>query len=453
MRCKPAFIFHEFMSHPGINKQTNLRPPCEPRVPHSKGKWLRLPVGPLPSVVDLHTEAKYQCGSTVLSAEYNTGHFLCGHLSSSDLQRASELFSWQWEPDECDLPTRVGPDLDELLQDFLETAKGFKVAFVGDSFAHEQFISLRCLLGQRVVSGELPNSFKTTTDIEVSKYDSPFLVSRETLHLLDEPQPTKWMSQGRQSSSGYVKRNKVLEADLELSRREDTFDWDNYNYTNGEAFGHILKDNQLYLVLNTGAHWHNNMEGYSKMVINVLGHLLKFFKGKRVFYRASSHGHVGCMDVKSPQQPEDATKESFVFNWRLLKHYNAIWKYEISRLNDPRFVFLDVFPMSEQRADSHSLSKFGNDCFHYCLPGVVDYWNLLLLSFIVHGDWATDSTWMACGESLVGSCPTWGTQWHGCCASGTACMTAAFRWVQEDYGKWSPLSTLLLIKFPHWHTV
>ena len=380
----------------GLNQSSQLRPPCGSEdVPHSKGKWVRFPGLVVDSVDEFHDQAQYRCGSTVLSFEHNTGHFLCGHLSSEDLQRAAKLFSWHWEPEECYLPRRnnsgaSGPDA--LIQDFLEKAKDSNIALVGDSFSHEQFISLRCLLGKYVVSGEVLISFKTTTDIKITKYDSPFLINRKTLHLIGEPDQTVLYdsyNHTHHQSSRYTERNKVLERDIALSRLEDSFDWESYSnaVTDGEPFGHLLKDKQLYLVLNTGAHWHGNMKGYSIMVINVLAHLQKNFTGKRIFYRASSHGHAGCKDVVSPQPPpEDPSKQKFDYNWRLLKHYNAIWKYEILRLRDPRFVFLDVFPMSEERSDSHSLSRSGSDCFHYCLPGVVDYWNLLLLSFIVYGD-------------------------------------------------------------------
>ena len=348
-----------------------------------------MPFNSVLSVPELHKQARYHCGSTVLSIEHNTGHFLCGHLSLDDLQRASKLFSWQWEPEDCSLPSRVGPDFDELLQDFLQKASGSRVAFVGDSFAYEQFVSLRCLLGRDMVPGEGPTAFKTTTGIEFSVYDSPFLVSQKTLNLVGEPEPTTSSNSSkynRQHSSKYTRGNRDLERDVGLSRLEDVFDWENYNYSDGDPYGHLLNDTQLYLVLNTGAHWHGNMKGYSSMVVNVLAHLQKNFKGNRVFYRASSHGHAGCMDVVSPQPPEDPSKQKFDYNWRLLKHYNAIWKYEITRLKDPRIVFLNVFPISEERADSHSLSKYRNDCLHYCLPGIIDYWNMLLLSFIVHGN-------------------------------------------------------------------
>ena len=54
-----------------------------------------------------------------------------------------------------------------------------------------------------------------------------------------------------------------------------------------------------------------------------------------------------------------------------------------------RFVFLDVEPMTRVRPDGH-LRPDGPDCLHYCLPGVIDYWTLLLASF-----------WMSCRSGLT----------------------------------------------------
>jgi len=49
--------------------------------------------------------------------------------------------SWKWAPDQCDLP-RFDPGI------FLETVRGKKMAFIGDSLARNHMESLLCLLSQ-----------------------------------------------------------------------------------------------------------------------------------------------------------------------------------------------------------------------------------------------------------------------------------------------------------------
>lgn len=71
-------------------------------------------------------------------------------------------------------------------------------------------------------------------------------------------------------------------------------------------------------------------------------------------------------------------------NWHEFEGHNLAWKTALQQLNDPRFVFLDVEPMTRARPDGH-LWPHRPDCLHYCLPGVIDYWTLLLASF-----------WMSC---------------------------------------------------------
>ena len=64
--------------------------------------------------------------------------------------------------------------------------------------------------------------------------------------------------------------------------------------------------------------------------------------------------------------------------------HNQAWREALGALGDDRFVFVDVEPMTRARPDGH-LNPPSPDCLHYCLPGVIDYWTLLLASF-----------WMSC---------------------------------------------------------
>ncbi len=178
--------------------------------------------------------------------------------------------------------------------------------------------------------------------------------------------------------------NERFKRDYELSLLEDEYNWNTYDIGSGTSYEQAVIDSRAILILNTGAHWPDNMSGYGMMVMRVLGYLQRNLRGKRVFYRASSHGHTGCTDASHPETRHGTVNQTISYNWRLLEHYNYIWDDEITRMKDDRLVYLNIFPMSGARADSHSLSKNKNDCLHYCLPGIVDFWNYLLISFIVH---------------------------------------------------------------------
>lgn len=72
--------------------------------------------------------------------------------------------------------------------------------------------------------------------------------------------------------------------------------------------------------------------------------------------------------------------------WRMFLHWNAVWKFEIERKKNEEFKFMDISPMTKNRVDRHLGIWREDDCLHWCLPvpGVIDYWNNLLMSFIVY---------------------------------------------------------------------
>jgi hypothetical protein len=330
-----------------------------------------------------HDLAGYRCGEQSIALRTNTDRFLCGY--SSELPRAFNQFSWQWEPDYCHLPGRFGAEMDKMVHQFLEKARSLKIVFIGDSLSYQQFLSLRCMFGKEVLLPETSGfDFYLPNGIEVHSADSPFLVNKTTLQIMHERVLDDSLLSDFQESSKYL-ANKRLQRDFALSLLEDDFNWETYKNPDGSPYTQYVQDSQAVLVLNTGPHWHGNIKGYGTMVLNVLRFLKREFKGKRVFYRASGHAHTGCLGASSPQTIKANNNDSMAYNYRLLEHYNAIWNYEIARLKDDRFVYLDVFPMSRDRADSHSTTIHNNDCLHFCLPGVVDFWNLLLISFIVYG--------------------------------------------------------------------
>ena len=58
----------------------------------------------------------------------------------------------------------------------------------------------------------------------------------------------------------------------------------------------------------------------------------------------------------------------------LMEPFNDIWKRRIeeARSTGLEIAYLDVWPMSLQRGDSHLLPP--NDCLHFCYQGVVEEW-------------------------------------------------------------------------------
>ncbi|GHJ85022.1 hypothetical protein NliqN6_1424 [Naganishia liquefaciens] len=106
----------------------------------------------------------------------------------------------------------------------------------------------------------------------------------------------------------------------------------------------------------------------------------------KIWYRASTPGHVNCQDIQEPAVVDPVWTPhpgAPAWNWHLMEPFNDIWKRRIeeARSTGLEIAYLDVWPMSLQRGDSHLLPP--NDCLHFCYQGVVEEWQQFLWQEIV----------------------------------------------------------------------
>ena len=135
----------------------------------------------------------------------------------------------------------------------------------------------------------------------------------------------------------------------------------------------IRKQNISLLVINTGAHY---MEIHKELLNlnNSLTYLYRKFPGLSIMYRTSLAGHENCNDHF---HSEPLQKPPIVYTQHPDWHWGdiAIRNFDIVNMLShkfPQVLRFDVFNATSLRADSHPGS--GNDCLHYCVPGVVDDW-------------------------------------------------------------------------------
>ena len=176
-----------------------------------------------------------------------------------------------------------------------------------------------------------------------------------------------------------------------------------------------------YLILATSSPHYGRGRGkpvavYKIMIQNMLAYLRQHFKGNRVYIRSTIAGHPNCKHAQGPYSDLIYPHDPVWHNWAEFASHNQAWREALAALGDERyeqgrmhgilhaagltdqlcgrdtdtsgrrvrFVFLDVEPLTRARPDGH-LNPSGPDCLHYCLPGVIDIWNLFLASF-----------WMSC---------------------------------------------------------
>ncbi len=186
----PVSVGLVFAHHPSM-----LRPSGDNTVPYAEGHWIPTSNDNLATVTEFHKAANYHCGRLVI--ETHKEHFLCGYLSQDDLGGAIRQSSWQWEPEQCSLPGRIGSEFNTLSRQFFTKAREKAVFFIGDSLYYQQFLSSRCLLGEYIISEENDTQYTLQNEIEVWFISSPLLVSQETLQVTVTCLPSKTIHRRR----------------------------------------------------------------------------------------------------------------------------------------------------------------------------------------------------------------------------------------------------------------
>ena len=97
------------------------------------------------------------------------------------------------------------------------------------------------------------------------------------------------------------------------------------------------------------------------------------------------HLHARCMSKARPSSscPANATSDKG-YSWDIYPEFDKVARALLTPLG---VRFLDITQLSRSRPDAHSKVRYGGgllppDCSHLAVPGVPDWWNLLLLSRI-----------------------------------------------------------------------
>ena len=97
------------------------------------------------------------------------------------------------------------------------------------------------------------------------------------------------------------------------------------------------------------------------------------------------HLHARCMSKARPPSscPANATSDKG-YSWDIYPEFDKVARALLTPLG---VRFLDITQLSRLRPDAHSKVRYGGgllppDCSHLAVPGVPDWWNLLLLSRI-----------------------------------------------------------------------
>mmetsp|Transcript_34839 Transcript_34839/g.57625 ORF Transcript_34839/g.57625 Transcript_34839/m.57625 type:complete len:381 (+) Transcript_34839:2-1144(+) len=308
----------------------------------------------------------------------------------SEGQPYRESLLWWWEPryGSCILPT-----LDSFHACKRLRLSGIeRVMFVGDSVSFMQAGSFHFITGGANTSAPRISVAAPTK----AKFKPRLLCNRHRLNL-----------------ELYYIRNDYLTLHRELDRCGSEApgniavgspqlgcSWDHGVKCRCHAWlPHYLNDSRrTLLVLNMGAHFHGfepYRQAFEALVVALQTERIGRSRGDVVVFRTTPAGHAECDHFTKPVESEfdlapiiGSVYENF--GWQNFALFNEYAKYALAMATKnsvknrgnaaqsaPMHI-LDVVPITSLRPDGH------RDCLHYWLPGVVDWWNVLLFKGLRH---------------------------------------------------------------------
>ncbi|GAV75377.1 PC-Esterase domain-containing protein/PMR5N domain-containing protein [Cephalotus follicularis] len=302
---------------------------------------------------------------------------------------AGDITKWRWMPKGCQLPP-----FDPVL--FLETYRDTNIGFVGDSLNRNMFVSLFCTL--RRASSEVKKWRPVGADRGFTFLHYNLTIAYHRTNLLARYGRWSANANGGELESLAYKEGYRVDVDIP----EGT-------WAEAPSFHNIL-------IFNTGHWWwapskfdpvKSPMLFFEKGLPiippippdagldMVLQHMLHFVERKQRagainFFRTQSPRHFeggdwdhgGFCQRLLPLLPEQVEEFFSLGNNATNVEARQVNQHLHRALEGSGFHILDITHMSEFRADAHPSTAGGkkhDDCMHWCLPGITDTWNDLLI--------------------------------------------------------------------------
>ncbi|KAI4296893.1 hypothetical protein L6164_036813 [Bauhinia variegata] len=276
-----------------------------------------------------------------------------------------QYLKYSWKPDSCALPRFDGVD-------FLNKWRGKKIMFVGDSLSLNMWESLSCMIHASVPNAKSSFIRKESIStvifqgygVTIQLYRTPYLVDvvREEV--------------GRVLRlDSILSGNAWKDADLLVF---NSWHWWTHKGSKSQGWDYIRDGSKLvrdmnrleayYKAMTTWATWVDLNVNPSKTKVFFQGISPTHYQGKEWNQpKRSCSGELGPLSGST--YPAGLPPATTIVNTVL------------KRMKTPVFL-LDITLLSQLRKDAHpsqySGDHSGNDCSHWCLPGLPDTWNQLL---------------------------------------------------------------------------
>ncbi|KAH6769457.1 TRICHOME BIREFRINGENCE-LIKE 7 [Perilla frutescens var. frutescens] len=289
-----------------------------------------------------------------------------------------DYLKWRWKPKYCDIP-RVN------VQHVLETLRNKRVVFVGDSMSRSQWESLICLLMTGVEDKE---SVYEVNDNVITKQIRFLGVRFSSFNFTVEFYRSVFLVQHNWAPRNAPKR---VRSTLLLDRLDDiSEEWIDSDvlvfnsgqwWVPGKLFGtgcYFQVGESLKLGMTIATAFRTALQTWASWVDSMINP-----EKTQIFFRTFEPSHWRnltlrqCNVTKLPL-PEIEGKDLSPFSDAVFEVVNGMMA---------PVTVLHVTPMSAFRSDAHvgtwSDRPSLSDCSHWCLPGVPDIWNEIVISYLL----------------------------------------------------------------------
>ncbi|KAK6922799.1 Trichome birefringence-like, N-terminal domain [Dillenia turbinata] len=361
---------HVHSSTKDITRNENTKQDCN----YAKGRWVAGSRRPLYS--------GFGCN------QWLSGMWACRLTSRPDFSYEG----YRWQPENCEMPEFTGSD-------FLQKMQDKTLAFVGDSLGRQQFQSLMCM----VTGG------KEHPEVEDVGQDYGLVKAPGNMR------PDGWAFRFPNTNTTILYYWSASLSDLEPLNLSDPRSDVAMHLDHPPSFLSRFLHRFDVLVLNTGHHWNRGKINGNRWVMHVNGKPSPQMQRMEIgrVKNFTVHSIAKWLDSQLPYHPHlkaffttISPRHFFNGEWNTggscdnivpMSHGSEVRQDESddpvveSAVRGTRVKMLDITALSQLRDEGH-ISRYGSsysenskgiqDCLHWCLPGIPDTWNELLVAQI-----------------------------------------------------------------------
>ncbi|KAJ7947064.1 Protein trichome birefringence-like [Quillaja saponaria] len=299
------------------------------------------------------------------SCPFIDAEFDCQKYGRPDTQ----YLKYAWKPDSCVLPRFNGLG-------FLNRWRGKKIMFVGDSLSLNMWESLSCMIHASVPNAKTTFVRKETVSSVIFQDYGVSIILYHTTYLVDIVRENVGAVLRLDSING---GNAWKNMDILIFNS-----WHWWTHTGrSQPWDYIREGSKLYKDMDRLTAFYKGMTTWARWVDQNVDPTKT-----KVFFQGISPTHYKGKEWNQPKRSCSGELEPLSGSLYPAGPPPAttIVKNVLSKIKKPVYL-LDITNLSQLRKDAHpstySGDHSGNDCSHWCLPGLPDTWNQLLYAALL----------------------------------------------------------------------